>query len=55
MCHFIFGPLSKFHRAESSAQTHEGCARCLVSLLPHIECERIAGYTALRTDSEAAG
>lgn len=39
-------------------QSHEGCARCLVSLLAqvsHIQCERIAGYIALRTGREAAG
>lgn len=58
MCATLFlGPLSKFYCTGASAQSHEGCARCFVSLLPqvsHIQCERIAGYIALRTGREAA-
>lgn len=42
--YFWWGPLSKFLRAESSAQSQEGCARCLVSLflaqVSHIQCMR---------------
>lgn len=58
MCATLFlGPLSKFYYAGASAQPHESCARCFVSLLPqvsHIQYERIAGYIALRTGREAA-
>lgn len=39
-------------------RSHKGCARCIVSLqaqVSHIQCGRIAGYTALRTGGEAAG